>query len=115
GRVGPAEGGAAPGEGAGGAKGADRRDEAPARGAKRARKGRFRAPTTRRLMLPHLAISGPLLAVCVAQYWTVLDPDLERHFQAATALLFAAFGWIYVRILREDGVFDGEAPKADAT
>ena len=58
------------------------------------------------LRLPHLAVSGPLLAMCVAQYWTVLDPDIERHFQLACALFFATMGWLYVRFLAEDGVFD---------
>jgi hypothetical protein len=58
------------------------------------------------LRLPHLAVSGPLLALCVAQYWTVLDPDIERHFQMACALFFAAMAWLYVRVLREDGVFE---------
>jgi hypothetical protein len=58
------------------------------------------------LRLPHLAVSGPLLALCVAQYWTVLDPDIERHFQMACALFFATMGWLYVRFLREDGVFE---------
>jgi hypothetical protein len=58
------------------------------------------------LRLPHLAISGPLLALCVAQYWTVLDPDIERHFQAATAMFFATMAFLYVRVLKADNVFD---------
>ena len=78
---------------------------------KRVSKSRFRAGALRRsdgvpLKLPHLAVSGPLLALCIAQYWTVLDPDIERHFQMACALFFAAMGWLYVRFLREDGEFD---------
>ncbi|HVJ19433.1 MAG TPA: hypothetical protein VM686_28635, partial [Polyangiaceae bacterium] len=43
--------------------------------------------------------SLPLLAMCVAQYWTALDPDAGRHFQAETALLFAAWAWLYSRVL----------------
>ena len=58
------------------------------------------------LVLPHLAISGPLLALCVAQYWSVLDPDIERHFQLATAFYFATMSWLYVKILAADGVFE---------
>jgi hypothetical protein len=48
----------------------------------------------------HLAISGPLLALCVAEYWTVLDPDIGRHFQYETLLTFAAFGWMSVNVGR---------------
>ncbi len=47
-----------------------------------------------------LAISGPLLALCVAEYWTVLDPDIGRHFQYETLLTFAALGWISVNVGR---------------
>ncbi len=58
------------------------------------------------LVLPHLAVSGPLLALCVAQYWSVLDPDIERHFQLATAFYFATMAWLYTRVLSADGVFE---------
>lgn len=47
-----------------------------------------------------LEVSGPLLALCVAEYWTVLDPDYGRHFQFATVLTFAAFAWFYYNVLR---------------
>jgi hypothetical protein len=58
------------------------------------------------IALPHLAVSGPLLVLCIAQYWTVLDPDIERHFQLATAFFFATMAWLYVRVLAADGVFE---------
>jgi hypothetical protein len=48
----------------------------------------------------HLAISGPLLALCVAEYWTVLDPDLGRHFQLETLFTFAALAWLYANVGR---------------
>jgi hypothetical protein len=48
----------------------------------------------------HLAVSGPLLLLCVAEYWTVLDPDLARHFQYETLLTFAALGGLYVNVAR---------------
>lgn len=48
----------------------------------------------------HLAISGPLLALCVTEYWTVLDPDFARHFQYETLLTFGALGWMYVNVAR---------------
>jgi len=50
--------------------------------------------------LSDLAVSGPLLALCVAEYWTVLDPDYGRHFQYETVLTFAALGWFYYNVLR---------------
>jgi hypothetical protein len=46
-------------------------------------------------------VSLPLLAICVAQYWTALDPDPVRHFQAAVALLFAGLAWLYVVVLKK--------------
>jgi hypothetical protein len=54
-----------------------------------------RAPTL-------LAAAGPLLVMCVANYWSALDPDIERHFQELTVLLFAALGWLYWNVLRTD-------------
>jgi hypothetical protein len=48
----------------------------------------------------HLAISGPLLALCVAEYWTVLDPDVARHFQYETLFTFAALVWMYSNVAR---------------
>ena len=47
-----------------------------------------------------LGVAGPLLAVCVAQYWPALDPDPERRFQAHTALLFVGLAWLFYNVLR---------------
>jgi hypothetical protein len=51
-----------------------------------------------------------LLAVCAAQYWTVLDSDTELHFQHATVILFAALA-----LLLWNAVFRRtDLPAADA-
>ncbi len=47
-----------------------------------------------------LEISGPILALCVAEYWTTLDPDFGRHFQYETVLTFGAFAWFFYNVLR---------------
>ena len=47
-----------------------------------------------------VAAASPLLAMCVAAYWTTLDPDADRHFQVMTAMLFATLGWFYANVLR---------------
>jgi hypothetical protein len=47
-----------------------------------------------------LEISGPVLLLCAAEYWTVIDPDFGRHFQYETVLTFAAFGWFFYNILK---------------
>jgi hypothetical protein len=47
-----------------------------------------------------LEVSGPLLALCVAEYWTVLDPDFGRHFQYETVLTFAAFAWFLYNVVK---------------
>jgi hypothetical protein len=47
-----------------------------------------------------LAVSGPLLAVCVAQSCGGLDPDVARHFQYSTALLFAGLTAIVAAFIR---------------
>jgi hypothetical protein len=39
--------------------------------------------------------------MCVASYWLTLDPDADRHFQAMTVLLFAALGWFYANLLKD--------------
>jgi hypothetical protein len=44
--------------------------------------------------------AGPFLAMCVASYWTGLDPDTDRHFQDLTMLLFVTLGWFYANALR---------------
>jgi hypothetical protein len=51
-------------------------------------------------MFPHLSISGPLLALCTAEYWTVLDPDFARHFQYETLFTFVALAWMYKNVVR---------------
>jgi hypothetical protein len=55
--------------------------------------------TDDRPKLLDLEVSGPLLALCVAEYWTVLDPDYGRHFQFETVLTFTAFAWFYYNVL----------------
>jgi hypothetical protein len=45
------------------------------------------------------ATALPFLALCVAQYWSTLDPDAVRHFELSTALLFAAFAWYFHTLL----------------
>jgi hypothetical protein len=62
---------------------------------------RQRAATSGQIPLSRLA--APLLAVCIGQYWTTLDPDVERHFQMSTALLFAGLGWFYFNVLTAAG------------
>jgi hypothetical protein len=42
-----------------------------------------------------LAAAAPLLVMCVAGYWAVLDPDATRRFELMSVLLFAAMGWLY--------------------
>ena len=43
-----------------------------------------------------------LLAMCAAQYFTVLVTDLGLHFYLATALLFAALTTMMLLLVRED-------------
>ena len=51
----------------------------------------------------HLHLTAaPLLVMCIAGYWSALEPDLERHFQNETVLLFAAFAWLYANLLKRD-------------
>lgn len=54
------------------------------------------------LVVPFHWVAGPLLSLCVAGYWASLDPDLERHFQDATVLLFVALAWLYANLTRRD-------------
>ncbi|MGC4090370.1 MAG: hypothetical protein QM756_21325 [Polyangiaceae bacterium] len=51
---------------------------------------------------PLIATAAPLLVMCIAGYWSALEPDLERHFQNETVLLFAAFAWLYGNLLKKD-------------
>lgn len=61
--------------------------------------GRWEKPDDRPKLFD-LEVSGPFLALCVAEYWTVLDPDYGRHFQYETVLTFTAFAWFYYNVLR---------------
>ena len=54
------------------------------------------------LVVPFLRVAAPLLALCLAGYWASLDPDLDRHFQDSTILIFVAFVWLYINLLRAD-------------
>jgi hypothetical protein len=54
------------------------------------------------LAVPFHQVAIPLLLMCVGGYWCSLDPDLERHFQGETVLLFLALGALYVSFLRRD-------------
>jgi hypothetical protein len=47
-----------------------------------------------------LTAAAPLLVMCVAGYWAVLDPDATRRFELMSVLLFAAMGWLYFAELR---------------
>ncbi|HEX6274590.1 MAG TPA: discoidin domain-containing protein [Polyangiaceae bacterium] len=72
----------------------------PLLGVELARKPRAFETADERPKLLDLEVSGPLLALCVAEYWTVLDPDFGRHFQYETVLTFAAFAWFFYNVLR---------------
>jgi hypothetical protein len=54
------------------------------------------------LAVPLHQVAAPLLVMCVAGYWSALEPDLERHFQNEAVLLFAAFAWLYINLLKKD-------------
>jgi hypothetical protein len=54
------------------------------------------------LRIPFQRVAGPLLALCIGGYWASLDPDLDRHFQDSTFLLFVALTWLYANGLRSD-------------
>jgi hypothetical protein len=54
------------------------------------------------LAAPLHQVAGPLLVMCVAGYWSALEPDLERHFQDETVLLFVAFAWLYTNLMKRD-------------
>ncbi|MFZ5890984.1 MAG: hypothetical protein ACOY0T_08030 [Myxococcota bacterium] len=65
-------------------------------------------PKFEALAVPLHQVAAPLLVMCVAGYWSALEPDLERHFQNETVLLFTAFIWLYVNLAKRD-------PKLKAT
>jgi hypothetical protein len=54
------------------------------------------------LRVPFLKVAAPLLALCIGGYWASLDSDLDRHFQDSTLLIFIAFVWLYINLLRAD-------------
>jgi hypothetical protein len=72
----------------------------PLLGVELARKQRRWEKSDDQPKLLDLEVSGPILALCVAEYWTVLDPDYGRHFQFETVLTFTAFAWFYYNVLR---------------
>ena len=59
-------------------------------------------PKTIPLVVPFQRVAAPLLALCIGGYWASLDPDLDRHFQDSTLLLFIAFVWLFANLLRAD-------------
>jgi hypothetical protein len=54
------------------------------------------------LVVPFQRVALPLLALCIGGYWAAMDPDLDRHFQDETMLLFLALAWLYATLLRAD-------------
>jgi hypothetical protein len=54
------------------------------------------------LLVPIQRVAAPLLTLCIGGYWAALDPDLDRHFQDSTLLIFIAFLWLYINLLRVD-------------
>jgi len=60
------------------------------------------APKTIPLVVPFQRVATPLLVLCIGGYWASLDPDLDRHFQDSTLLLFFAFVWLFANLLRAD-------------
>ena len=60
------------------------------------------APRAIPLVVPFNRVATPLLVLCIGGYWASLDPDLDRHFQESTLLLFFAFVWLFANLLRAD-------------
>jgi hypothetical protein len=54
------------------------------------------------LELRDFGIWAILLTICVLQYWTVLAPDWELHFQLATVILFFGLAAMLITMLRYD-------------
>jgi hypothetical protein len=69
------------------------------------------ATKARSLDVPFHRVAAPLLALCIGGYWVSLDSDLERHFQASTALLFVSLGWLYKNLL--SGAPQAEVARTD--
>jgi hypothetical protein len=70
------------------------------------------------LVVPFSRVATPLLALCIGGYWASLDPDLDRHFQESTLLLFFAFVWLFANLLRADAAtneFLAADPAASST
>jgi hypothetical protein len=66
-------------------------------------------PKVSALNVPLYLVAAPLLVLCIAGYWASLDPDLERHFQDETVILFSTLGWLYVTLMRKDPTRDATA------
>ncbi|HVY36354.1 MAG TPA: hypothetical protein VHM31_00410 [Polyangia bacterium] len=60
------------------------------------------APRAVPLIVPFQRVALPLLALCIGGYWSSMEPDLDRHFQDETMLLFVALAWLYATLLRAD-------------
>ncbi|HXJ22666.1 MAG TPA: hypothetical protein VMT03_20785 [Polyangia bacterium] len=54
------------------------------------------------LVVPFHQVALPMLALCIGGYWASMDPDLDRHFQDSTMILFVALAWLYATMLRVD-------------
>ncbi len=70
------------------------------------------------LVVPFQRVAAPLLALCIGGYWASLDPDLDRHFQDSTLLLFVAFVWLFGNLFRADpatNAFLAAEPVASST
>jgi len=84
------------------------------------RRGQARGRRLGCIGLSDAGIWWPMLIVCVAQYWTTLEKDLELHFQYSTALFFAgAIGMMAVVLWRDRKVAFAdllpELPKSTGT
>jgi hypothetical protein len=54
------------------------------------------------LVVPFHHVALPMLALCIGGYWASMDPDLDRHFQDSTMILFVALAWLYANLFRVD-------------
>ena len=71
-------------------------------GADGGRAPRAESSQTVPLVLSFQQVALPLLALCIGGYWASMDPDLDRHFQDSTMILFTALAWLYAALLRAD-------------
>jgi hypothetical protein len=77
--------------------------DAPSAAAGRPRAGGEKASSqTVPLVVPFQQVALPMLALCIGGYWASMDPDLDRHFQDSTMILFVALAWLYAALLRAD-------------